>query len=120
MKIREGDKITRPIEQILSCTTGTLLCEIEHVYEIMSFAVGQDLMTHQLPRAFEVCIEYWKEKHPELFVMPYEVSKENYKQWLEEAKKVIGETGTVSKLPEGLYEKKNPIAELVEKMSTKQ
>ena len=40
---------------VLTVTTGRLLTDIGNLYEILNFMTGDDLMTHQLPRATEAC-----------------------------------------------------------------
>ena len=40
-----------PLGVVLSITTGKLLCPIGDVYDILNFLTGDNLFTHQLPRA---------------------------------------------------------------------
>ena len=54
------------VKAVLSVVTGILLCDIEEVYKIMSWMTGQNLMTHQLPRAFEPCKEFLVSRFPNL------------------------------------------------------
>lgn len=42
-----------PINVVLSATTGQLLCDIGDVYKILNHTTGDNLFTHQLPRAFD-------------------------------------------------------------------
>lgn len=42
-----------PIAVVLSATTGQLLCDIGEVYKILNHTTGDNLFTHQLPRAFD-------------------------------------------------------------------
>lgn len=50
---------TFPISAVLSITTGLLLCDasgerpMDGVYRILNFITGENLFTHQLPRAAE-------------------------------------------------------------------
>lgn len=41
--------------KVLSAATGTLLTSMDDVYEVLSFMTGEELFTHQLPRAFKQC-----------------------------------------------------------------
>jgi hypothetical protein len=42
-----------PIAVVLSATTGHLLCNMDDVYAILNHVTGDNLFTHQLPRAFD-------------------------------------------------------------------
>jgi hypothetical protein len=52
--------------QVLSVTTGTLLCPIGEVYEILDYLSGEALMTHQLPRVSREAEPWILEQHPAL------------------------------------------------------
>lgn len=74
-------KKTFNIEVVLSAVTGKLLCSIGEVYEILNFLTGDNLFTHQLPRAGRVCrIPVFKE-HP--FLKDIDVSDINTDNWKE-------------------------------------
>lgn len=40
-----------PLAQVLSITTGRLVCPMGGIYEILNFVTGDELYTHVLPRA---------------------------------------------------------------------
>lgn len=53
---------------VLSITTGRLLSErrIDGVYDILNWMTGDNLFTHQLPRASESCAPWLIEQYPQL------------------------------------------------------
>ncbi len=55
-----------PVATVLTVTTGRLLCEMGSVYEILNFMTGDDLFTHQLPRASKECEPWIAAQYPTL------------------------------------------------------
>lgn len=55
-----------PVVVVLTVTTGRLLCEMEDVYDILNFMTGDNLFTHQLPRASDQCSPWLLKWYPEL------------------------------------------------------
>jgi len=53
---------------LLSVTTGLLVSSrgFDGVYEILNFLTGDDLMTHQLPRACRAAADWLTSQYPEL------------------------------------------------------
>lgn len=56
------------LSQVLSITTGRLLCEMGDVYEILNFITGDNLFTHALPRASRFAEPLILEAHPKLAI----------------------------------------------------
>lgn len=56
------------VSDVLSITTGRLLStrHMEGVYEILNFMTGDNLFTHQLPRAAEACKPALLAQYPHL------------------------------------------------------
>lgn len=56
------------ISDILSGITGRLVSRggIDGIYRILNHMTGDDLYTHQLPRAFRACAPALKEQFPDL------------------------------------------------------
>lgn len=52
------------IEVVLSAVKGILLCSMDEVYEVLNFLTGDNLFTHQLPRAGQVCRIPVFKQHP--------------------------------------------------------
>ena len=57
------------ISDVLSVTTGRLVGSrhIAGVYEILNFLTGDELFTHQLPRAMNECTPWLRTQFPNLF-----------------------------------------------------
>jgi hypothetical protein len=56
------------ISDILSVTTGLLVSSrhMEGIYDILNFLTGDNLFTHQLPRAMDECKPWLRTQFPEL------------------------------------------------------
>jgi len=57
---------TFPLAQILSITTGRLMCDMGGVFEILNHITGDNLYTHALPRAASFARPIIGELYPEL------------------------------------------------------
>ena len=57
------------ISDVLSVTTGRLVSSrhIDGIYEILNFLTGDELFTHQLPRAMRECEPWLRMQFPQLF-----------------------------------------------------
>ncbi len=70
---------------ILSVTTPILLTNIENLYEILNYMTGDNLFTHQLPRAANEMCPVILEQYPQLKdVDTTGVNRENWKEFLDE------------------------------------
>lgn len=105
------------LADILSITTGRLLSH-QHmggVYEILNHLTGDDLMTHQLPRAADTCRPALIEQHPflaDLTPPDGDVPLDRLMAWLAEAEEQYGYRLPVA--PLAVWVHRNPIEELVE------
>jgi len=73
----EGNPFT--LGQVLSITTGRLMCDIGGVYSILSHMTGQSLFTHQLPEAGRLCKPILLQAFPQLAGIELgDVNKDNY------------------------------------------
>ena len=52
--------------EILTVTTGVLLCPIDRCYAILNYMLADNLMTHQLPRASRQATPDILRQHPQL------------------------------------------------------
>ncbi len=107
------------IGDILSITTGRLVSPrlIDGVYDILDYMTGDELMTHQLPRAAEECRPSLREQHPDLadVAVPEEFTgKEHVDRWLGDLVLQYGETRAVRPLEAGDHRVINPIEELAD------
>jgi len=104
---------------VLTVTTGLLLAPrgMEAVYDILNFMTGDDLYTHQLPRARNECASNLLEQHPHLATVEVEgVTPENFAAKLEELTAEYGEAVLVAPLPAHAHEFIDPMSELAEKI----
>lgn len=103
---------------VLTITTGRLLTDIGSVYEILNFMTGDNLMTHQLPRASEACEKPLLAQFPKLaeITIPDKFEgpdlKHSVQNFLATAVRVVGNTFEVEPLES--FEHKNPLTELAE------
>jgi hypothetical protein len=105
------------IGDILSITSGKLVSprHIGGVYDILNWMTGDNLMTHQLPRASRECEVPLREQHPDLAAVevPDSVnSEESLLFWLAEQTATYGETRPVQPLQAGDHTEIDPLAEI--------
>lgn len=99
--------------QMLSITDGHLMCQIDGVYEILNYLTDDDLYTHQLPRAAEVCKPYILQVYPQLAQFDGSgINAANYRERLESAEAKFGEFLPLSPLPSGVHLHIDPVEEL--------
>lgn len=102
---------------ILSITTSRLVSprHIDGVYDILNFMTGDNLFTHQLPRACDECQGPLLAQHPDLAgieVPNFGGSESAVKAWLAEQVAIYGEYREVALLAVGAHEYINPLTEL--------
>lgn len=105
---------------VLSITTGKLVSprHIDGVYDILNWMTGDNLFTHQLPRASRECRSYLKTQFP---ILADEDGagcprSEHWKDWLDGCVKRYGEWFDVEPLPAHAHEFIDPISEAAEKI----
>lgn len=106
---------TFTLDVVLTVTTGILLTNIDELYRILDHLTGEQLFTHQLPRAADFARPLLFEKFPELeaIEVPQLSSQEEVDNFLD----MLKESGLAA-----VYEldqlkgfaHKNPIDELIE------
>lgn len=120
---------------VLSITTGRLVSprHTDGVYDILNFMTGDNLFTHQLPRASDECKPYLIEQFPQLDTpeMDFAVAElgkmlktksgkadaeKLVAGWLAKQVAKYGEEFEVKPIPKGAHAVKNPIAEAAEMM----
>ncbi len=102
---------------ILSISSGYLVSPtlMDGVYEILNYMTGDDLYTHQLPRARKECAPYLLAEMPWLTeIDPSGVNGENHLTWLNEQVKKYGAYHNVRPIHFEDHERKDPIEELIE------
>jgi hypothetical protein len=105
---------------VLTVTTGRLLAPIGNVYDILGWMTGEDLFTHQLIRAADVCTPVLLKAFPWLADVEVPEEGEGFDTeelvtgWLAEQAEKLGATFPVPKLPGGMYSHRHPLVELEE------
>lgn len=102
---------------ILSITTGLLVSprHIDGVYDILNWMTGDNLFTHQLPRARDECRQPLLEQHPDLVdvqVPDKFDGEEHVMEWLAEQVERYGETRPVAPLDPVDHTRIDPFDEL--------
>lgn len=108
------------IGDIISITDGHLVSprHITGVYDILGWMTGENLMTHQLPRALNTCKEPLYEQHPDIasIVVPDFTEVQNriatILEWLQEQVDQYGETRMVAPLNPKDQVQVDPLEEL--------
>lgn len=106
------------ISDVISVTSGRLVSKdhVDGVYNILNWMTGDNLMTHQLPRASREVEPFLKVQHPELAAeMPWDTinSRETADAYLETLYPKYGEYVAVAKIPAEDHTTIDPIDELL-------
>jgi hypothetical protein len=104
------------IGDILTITTGKLVSprHVDGIYDILNWMTGDNLFTHQLPRACDECSPSLRTQFPDLAaIMPRDFSdKDQVWAWLSEQVQAYGETREVAPLHEDEHTHIDPFTEL--------
>lgn len=104
---------------VLSITEGRVMSPrlMKGIYEILNFMTGDNLFTHQLPRAMQECQPHLLKQHPQLNgVEIKQITNDNFKTVLDELCAEYGEYLMVNSLPKHAHEFIDPVSELAEKI----
>lgn len=104
---------------VLTVATGRLLTRrgMSGVYDILNFMTGDDLYTHQIPRALEECGPHMRRQHPQVVLIEVpEVleSQENVWSWLASQEAVHGDSFCVTPIPAEDHASIDPLTELAQ------
>jgi hypothetical protein len=102
---------------VLSITTGKLVSPrlIDGVYDILNFMTGDNLFTHQIPRASRECEPHLLRQHPQLATVSTEsVDAQTWRSWLDAQVQQFGEYLDVEPIPQDDHVRKEPLTELIE------
>lgn len=104
--------------EVLSVAGNSLMCEMSGVYRILNYMTGDNLFTHQLPRAVKECKPYILKQHPGLKKYVDEldptVTTKNWKKVLSKCYDIYGLVLSVEPIPMDDHTKKEPIQELID------
>lgn len=105
-----------PLADILTVTTGRLLSHrhMDGLYDLLGYMTGDNLFTHQLPRAADVCGPALLAQHPQLanVTPPDGLDAPDLMAWLTNTERQHGEQLPVAPLADGAWQHRNPIEEL--------
>lgn len=105
-----------PLADILTMTTGRLLSprHMDAVYELANWMTGDNLMTHQLPRAADACRPELLRQHPQLEGVepPADADVPDLMTWLVGVEREHGEHLPVAPLPPSAWERRDAVEEL--------
>lgn len=99
---------------ILSIITDKLVSPggMEGIYDILNYMTGDDIFTHQIPRAMRECKPYLLNQYPQLRDVNIQDNKENWKEWLDKQIELYGEMLPVKPIPKDAHQAIDPIAEI--------
>ena len=102
--------------EALTIMQGGLMVEMGRVYELLNYMTGDNLYTHQLPRAARECRPALEQQMPALAVFvdqtPYD--PKNWQEYLAEARVKVGDEFEITPLENWTH--RDPLAEMVEMM----
>ena len=108
---------TKPftLGEVLSITDGRLMCAMEGVYRILDWMTGDQLFTHQLPRAMRECQPVLRQQLPQVAAINLDgVDAQNWQQRLAELVAIHGDRFDVAPLPQGTHASIDPVSELAQ------
>jgi hypothetical protein len=106
------------IGDILTVTTGRLVSprHVDGIYDICNFMTGDNLFTHQLPRACGECAPSLLAQHPQLADVEvpddFGGSEQQVSEWLETQVAWLGRELPVAPLAAGEHTRIDPITEM--------
>lgn len=106
-----------PLAVVLTAVSETLLCDFNDVHRFFDYMTGDQLMTHQLPRASDECQPSLKRQFPELakVVVPEGLNtEEKVRAYMETLIPTYGTELPVEPLGPGEHGHINPIKELLD------
>jgi hypothetical protein len=107
---------TFELGDVLSITTGHLVSRrhIDGIYDILNYMTGDNLFTHQLPRAMDECKPFLLAQHPELAdVTVADVhGRDEVYAWLDKQEAKFGALIDVEPVPTEDHTYIDPISEL--------
>lgn len=101
--------------QILSVAYGKLLCSIDELYAILNYLTGDNLFTHQLPRAYNECSPWVIQRLPFLRGINVDnINKDNWESILGELEVEYGKYHELFPIPKDEHTVKCPLKEIAE------
>jgi hypothetical protein len=102
-----------PVEAVLTVAYDKLLCDIGIVYEICNFLSGDNLYTHQLPRAHRILSPWIFEQYPMLRNWDETpINNQNYREYVELARQRFGDSLMVTRISRDRWTHIDPLEEI--------
>lgn len=122
-----------PVSSVLMVATGRLLYDdgMDEIYEILNFMTNDNLLTHQLPRAFKECKPHVLKRYPAMKAASAELSekldgvndtetkRQILTEWLAVQTAQFGKMLKVEQIPTEEHAVKDPLSEPIEVRSKK-
>lgn len=105
---------------VLSSASGIFCCEdMGEIYEVLNYMTGDNLFTHQLPRAMKESAPYIYKQHPWMdgFEKLKGLTKENSEAFMRHVNKTYGEYLELDKIPNDKYHGIDAVKELADMMN---
>lgn len=99
--------------ELITVGVGNLCTSMERVYDLSNFLTGDNLFTHQLPRAFKAYMPWVKKQHPWLNDLP-KIDGDNFKQVIKDAVEKHGDSHELQAMPNGEWQSCDPIQEAID------
>jgi hypothetical protein len=98
---------------VISAATGKMCCDLDELYDILGWLVGESLMTHQLPGAATAVEGDLKRQHPWIAELDTDsVNRENVRAWYDGVVVVHGSRTTVARVEDPEWIRGNALQDL--------
>jgi len=110
-----------PLDEVLTVTTGKLVARrhMDAVYDVLNHLTGDNLLTHQLPRALNACLPAVLAQHTDLAAIRADEVPSDADaiwQWLERMESEHGSSRALTPISDWLY--LDPVEELCDMAGT--
>lgn len=103
--------------QVLTVTSGFLLCSIDELYQVLNYLTNDNLYTHQLPRAADAVKPQILAQFPELDIPIPKMSTEEQVEKFVNALIDVGFKKEYPLEPVSDWQSRDPLVELIEMMN---
>ena len=87
------------IEEVLSVVGDVRLTkEFSKIFDVVEHIMGKRPLTHQLPKALDICIPELLRQYPNFKNIKFDVTEENYTEWLQDKINIFGDMIAVKRM----------------------
>lgn len=99
--------------EAITLLTGSLTVPVERLYTLYNELTGDNLYTHQLPRAFKTCLPHAERAFPKMaeWLRERPINRDNWQQVVDATKQQFGDEFHLEPLTE--WQQIDPITEIV-------